>query len=220
MNVDINGKPSFGYMNAELEPGESIIAEADAMASMHGDVDMHAKLNGNPVSALLKKTLGRESLFINKFSNNTQETKCVTFSKQTPGDVVSLDLNNESFCLQPGAYIASTSGVKLGLKWAGFSSFIGREGLFKLVVKGTGTVWFGAYGGIIERKLEDECVVDTSHLVGYEPNISLHMQLAGGAISSLFGGEGLVTRLEGTGKYYIQTRSVNGLGKWLNTKID
>lgn len=219
MKTEIKGKPSFGYISTDLEPGESILAESDAMASMNADIDLHVKLNGNIGSAFFKKILGRESFFINEFKNNTSKPKRVTLAQSMPGDIVCRQLQGDSFCLQPGGYIASTPDVKLGLKWAGLSSFIGREGLFKLEVSGSGTVWFGAYGGIVERELAGKCIVDTSHLVGYEPNISLHMQLAGGVFSSLFGGEGLVTRLEGNGKYYIQTRSVSGLANWLNPNI-
>jgi uncharacterized protein (TIGR00266 family) len=118
--------------------------------------------------------------------------------------------------LQGGAYVASTPGVKLGVKWAGIASFIGGEGLFKLQVSGTGKVLFGAYGALIEKEIDGEYIVDSSHLVGYTPDMKLKMQLSGGILSSFFGGEGLVTRVEGKGKIIIQSRSVSGLTKWLN----
>lgn len=219
MHTEIVGKPSFGYINVDLEPGETLIAESDAMASMSADLSMQAKFNGGLFSGLGKKFLGRESLFVNEFCNNRAKAQRVTLAQRTPGDICSIELNDETFYLQPGAYIASTAGVDLDLGWAGFASFIGREGLFRLKVKGTGTVWFGAYGGILERDLEGEIIVDTSHLVGYSPGVGLSAKLAGGIFSSFFGGEGLVTRLEGQGKYYIQTRSIAGLASWLNPKI-
>ena len=128
-------------------------------------------------------------------------------------------LNGESYCLQRGAYIASDSNVKLGVKWAGFGSLIGGEGLFKLVVSGTGNVIFGAYGGILEREINGELIVDTGHLVAYEPNMLLKPQLAGGIFSSIVGGEGFVTRVEGKGKIYIQTRNVSGLASWINRHL-
>lgn len=219
MQAEIKGKPSFGYVDIDLEPGESVVAESDAMSSMSAELGMQAKFNGGLFSGLGKKYLGRESLFVNEFSNGTKETQRVTLVQGTPGDICSLELNNDIFYLQPGAYIASTPEVELDIGWAGLASFVGREGLFRLKVKGTGTVWFGAYGGILERDLQGECIVDTSHLVGYNPGIKLSMQLAGGIFSSFFGGEGLVTRLQGQGKYYIQTRSIAGLASWLNPKI-
>ena len=49
--------------------------------------------------------------------------------------------------------------------------------------------------------------------------MQLKVQLAGGIFSSFFGGEGLVTRIEGKGKIIIQTRSMNGLSQWVNSKI-
>jgi uncharacterized protein (AIM24 family) len=61
--------------------------------------------------------------------------------------------------------------------------------------------------------------VDTAHLVAWEPQMKLKLQLAGGLFSSVFSGEGLVTRIEGTGKIIVQSRSLSGLGSWLNPKF-
>ncbi len=219
MKTLIEGAPSFAYLHADLEPGESIVAESDAMASMAADLDLKASFNGGFFSGLSKKFLGGESLFINTFTNNTSASKRVTLVQGTPGDMRELELNGESYCLQPGAYIASTPGIKLGLRYAGLASFIGREGLFKLEVSGTGKVWYGAYGGLIEKHIDGEYIVDTSHLVAYEPQMSLKVQMAGGIFSSFFGGEGLVTRVNGKGKIIIQTRSLDGLKSWLNPKL-
>lgn len=219
MNSEILGKPSFAYINVDLEPGESIVAESDAMSSMSPELDMKASFNGGFFSGLAKKFFGGESLFVNTFTNNTSEAKRVTLVQATPGDIIAIDLNNESYCLQPGAYIASTPGLKLGVKWAGFASWLGKEGLFKLQVSGTGRLFYGAYGGLLEREVDGEFIVDTSHLVAYEPQLNLKVQLAGGLFSSFFSGEGLVTRIEGKGKIIIQTRSMSGLADWTNHYI-
>jgi uncharacterized protein (TIGR00266 family) len=219
MKTSIEGSPTFAHLHVDLEPGESIISESDAMASMSADLDLKARFNGGFFSGLMKKFLGGESLFVNEFKNNTDGTRRVTLVQNTPGDMGVIELNGNSMCLQPGAYVASTPGVKLGLKWAGFASFLGREGLFKLIVSGTGTVWYGAYGSLLERPVDGEFIVDTSHLVIYEPQLKLKVQMAGGIFSSFFGGEGLVTRVNGKGNVVIQTRSLDGLKNWLNPRL-
>jgi len=219
MEAEIKDRPAFAHVVVTLSPGESITAEADAMATMAAELEMETRLNGGFFSALAKRMFGREPMFINSFANNTMQEKEIMFSQGIPGDIMSMELNGNSFCLQPGAYLCSTPGVKLGLKWAGFKSWISREGLCKLEVSGNGTVWYGAYGGMVEKQVEGEYIVDTSHLVGYDPSLSFNIQLAGGFFSSLFGGEGLVTRLEGTGTAIIQTRSLSGLAGWLNPKL-
>lgn len=219
MQTTIEGRPSFAHLHVDLAPGESVVAESDAMASMSADLDMKTRFNGGFFSGLCKKFLGGESLFVNEFKNNTDGPRRVTLVQPTPGDVAEIELNGNSLCLQPGAYLASTPGIKLGVKWAGIASFIGREGLFKLVVSGTGSVWYGAYGAMVQRYVDGEFIVDTSHLVTYEPSIKLKVQLAGGIFSSFFGGEGLVTRVMGKGNIVIQTRSLDGLKSWLNPRI-
>ncbi|MBC8095921.1 MAG: TIGR00266 family protein [Akkermansiaceae bacterium] len=219
MKATIEGRPAFAYLQILINPGETIVAESNAMSSMSADLDMETKFNGGFFSGLLKKYLGGESLFINHFSNKTDGQRRLTLVQATPGDMGKIELNGNSLCLQPGAYVASTPGVTLGLKWAGFASLIGREGLFKLIVSGTGTVWYGAYGALLDREVEGEFIVDTSHLVSYEPQLKLKTQLAGGLFTSLFSGEGLVTRVQGKGRISIQTRSLPGLKSWLNPRL-
>jgi len=220
MEIKTEGKPAFAYVVVQLAPGETMVAESDAMSSMSANLDMTAKFNGGLFVGLMRKYFGGESLFINHFTNNTNETLNLHLTQATPGDIEVKELDgSSSYCIQNGSYIASEKGVKLGVKWAGLGSLIGGEGLFKLVVSGKGKVVFGAYGGLIEKEINGEYIVDTGHLVAYEPNMKLKPQLAGGVFSSLFGGEGFVTRVEGKGKIYIQTRNIAGLASWLNRQL-
>ncbi len=219
MKTEIKGAPAFAYIDVVLGPGEEIVAESDAMSSMSADLDMDAKFNGGFLSGLAKKFLGGESLFVNHFKNKSDQTKKLTLTQGTPGDIRELDLRDQSICLQPGAYICSTSGLKMGVRWAGIASFVGREGLFKLEVSGTGKLWYGAYGGLVDKEVRGEYIVDSGHLVAYDPSIKLKIKMAGGIFSSLFGGEGLVTKVVGNGKITIQSRSISGLIGWINPKL-
>ncbi|VUD53408.1 hypothetical protein TDB9533_01828 [Thalassocella blandensis] len=219
MKAEIKGTQAFSYIDVELEPGEGITAESDAMSSMDAELDLTAKLNGGFFKGLLRKFLGGESLFVSRFDNNTNTARKLTLVQGTPGEIRRVQLENDVIYLQPGAYLACTDGVTLGLDFAGFVSWIAREGLFRLKLSGTGDVFYGAYGALVEKDIDGEYIVDSSHLVSYEPTIKLKLQLAGGIFSSFFGGEGLVTRVEGKGKIVIQSRSITGLAHWLNPKF-
>ncbi|MBL7837392.1 MAG: TIGR00266 family protein [Bacteroidetes bacterium] len=220
MNIEINGAPAFGFLHVDLEPGEKLMAESDAMASMNAELDMKAKLNGGLFKGLLKKFLGGESLFINEFANNTQSRLRVTITQPFPGDIRLIELKNgDKLYLQPGAYICSEPGVQLGLKWAGIHSWLGGEGLFRLEISGSGKIAIGAYGGLIDKEVDGELIVDTDHLVAYPPGFSIKTQLSGNLISSFTSGEGIVMRLKGKGKIIIQTRSIGGLTKWINRNL-
>ena len=216
MQLTVHGKPAFGYAEIQLEPGEKIITESGAMASMGPGIDLAAKLNGGFIKGLLRKYFGNESLFLNTFTNKGNSTATLTITQPTPGDLVLRELNNETIYLQPSAFVACDTGITQGLAFAGFVSFIAREGLFKVKISGTGKVLFGAYGAIHEKEVKGELIVDTGHLVAYDPQMKLKLQMAGGIISSFTSGEGLVTRVEGNGKVWIQTRSLQGLGSWIN----
>lgn len=219
MKHEIRYKPAFAAIFITLEPGESIIAEAGAMTSMDGRLSMKTEFSGGFFQALLRAFLGGESMFVNVFSNNTNQPLNVTFTQSMIGDIECLELVGNSMCFQPGAYIACTPGVALGVHWAGFKSWFSGEGLFKLQVSGKGKVFFGAYGGLTKQELSGEFIVDTSHLVAYSPNIKMNIGLSGSLIGSVTSGEGFINRLEGRGIIYLQSRSVSGLVKYLRPKV-
>jgi uncharacterized protein (TIGR00266 family) len=216
----IRYKPSFSTLFVTLEPGQSITAEAGAMTSMDGKLSMKTEFSGGFFSGLIKKFFGGESLFVNHFINETQEPLEVVFSQPIIGDLVAVELDRgQELNFQPGAYLASTDNVKLGVGWAGFASWFAGEGLFKLKVTGPGLVFFGAYGGITEKEITKEMIVDNGHLVAYEPGIKMSISMAGGIIGSITSGEGFVNRVKGSGKIYLQSRSIDGIAKFLSPKF-
>ncbi len=217
METEIRNKPSFANIHVKLGPGDQVIAEADAMASMSSTVDIKTQWSGGFTKAVLKRIFGSESLFVNVFSTESEGELVLT--QAFPGDIECIELKGNTLFLQPGAFLACEPGVKLGLGWAGIRMLVAREGLFRLKVSGTGKIWFGAYGGIFEREIGDEYVVDSGHLVAYEPSIKIRIGMAGGVFSSFFSGEGLVTKVTGPGRIYMQSRSFGGLAAWANSHL-
>lgn len=217
MEVDIRNRPAFAHMHVTMVPGDRIIAEADAMASMTSDINMKTWWNGGIVRGIARRVFGGESLFVNEFTADAEGHVVIT--QPFPGDMVSLELKGNTMYLQPGAFLACEPEVTLGVGWAGIRSFISGEGLFRLKVSGHGRIWFGAYGAIFTRDVEGEYIVDTGHLVAYEPTIAIRVGMAGGIFSSFFGGEGLITRVKGQGKIYMQSRSFGGLAAWTNSHL-
>ena len=219
MECEIKYKPAFSAIFVTLEPGEKIIAEAGAMASMDSQVTIKTQLSGGFFSAIAKKFFGGESLFVNVFSNNTNQYLNLVLTQSVVGDIEEIELQGKDMYFQPGAYIASTPGVKMGVRWAGFTSWFAGEGLFKLRLSGKGKVFFGAYGGITKKAINGDFIVDNSHLVAYEPGIKMGIKLSNGLIGSLTSGEGFVNRLSGKGNIYLQSRSIGGLVGFLRSKV-
>ncbi len=219
MKYDVRYKPTFATVFVTLQPGEHLIAESGAMASMDGQVTVETQFSGGFFPALLKKFFGGESMFVNTFSNRSNQPQEVVLTQSSIGDITRIELNNRELCLQPGAYIAHAGNVKLGVHWAGFASFFAGEGLFKLKVSGNGIVFMGAYGGLSKRQVNGEFTVDTGHLVAYDPGLKMNIKLAGGLVGSVTSGEGLVNRITGNGEIYLQSRSVDGLVRFLRPKV-
>jgi len=221
MNSEIRGGPAFAHLVVSLQPGESITAEAGAMASMSAFTRLVARWNGGFFGAILRKLFGGETLFVNEISCpvGAPGPAEVVLTQNTPGDMLGVQLNGTSLFLQSGAFIACTGGISLGVAWAGFASLLGGEGLFRLKASGRGTVFFGGYGAIAARAIDHELIVDSGHLLAFEPTVRLRTGLAGGIFSSFFGGEGIVMRIDGPGRIYLQTRSLDGLASWTNAHI-
>jgi uncharacterized protein (TIGR00266 family) len=219
VKYDVRYKPTFATVFVTLQPGEKLIAEAGAMASMDGNITIETQFSGGFVPALLKAFLGGESMFINTFSNRSNKPQEVVLTQSTIGDITRIELNNRELCLQPGAYIAHAGNINLGVHWAGFSSWLAGEGLFKLKVSGNGIVFIGAYGGLSTHQVKNDYIVDTGHLVAYDPSLKMNIKMAGGLLGSVTSGEGLVNRITGNGQIYLQSRSVDGLVNFLRPKV-
>jgi uncharacterized protein (TIGR00266 family) len=222
VKYEIRYKPSFASIFVTLAPGESITAEAGAMTSMDSRLTIETKFSGGLIPALLKSFLGGESMFINIYTNRTNQPLNLALTQSAIGDIDRIDLAqlpSHEICFQQGAYIGHTEGVKIGVAWAGLKSWFAGEGLFKLKCTGNGRVFFGCYGGLTQKRINGDFVVDNSHLVAYEPGIKMNLGLSGGLVGSVTSGEGFVNRLSGNGLIYLQSRSISGLVKYLRPKM-
>ena len=218
VTAELRGRTAFTHIVATLSPGATLVAESGAMASRSGHIVAEATWNGGFVNAVLLRLFAKESLFVNRFTAHGSPGQLV-ITQATPGDMIAVDLNGQELCLTRGSFIACTPGVSLGVAWAGIASWIAGEGLFRLRAAGHGTVWFGGYGSLEARDISAPLIVDTGHLVAYDPTLAMRTRLSGGIFSSFFGGEGLVLEVSGQGRVYLQSRSISGLAGWVNSHL-
>lgn len=219
MHIEKFGSSSFCLLKVTLNPGEEITAESGAMASHDPGIEIITQLNGGFLTAFVAKFLGKESFFINAFRNTSAKPATVYLTQSTPGDIVERELRNESLFIEGGSFIARTDGIQVQVSWAGFRSWLAGEGLFRLRIQGSGRVWYGSYGSIVEKEIVGDYIVDSGHLLSYPPTVQLRLKLPGGLFSSFFSKEGFVMHLSGSGKILLQTRSVKGLAQWLNPRF-
>ncbi len=163
------------------------------------------------MSALLGKFLGKQSLLVNVYYNKSDEPRSLVLSQPLLGDMERIDLKKGGICLQPEAYLAHTSEVKMGLAWGGFRSWLRGDGLFKLKFTGKGRVFMGSCGGITKRVLYTEFAVENGHLLAYEPSIRLN------PCSITKGGKEY--NLKGKGIFYLQTRNLSRLNQYIKQKL-
>ena len=215
MEIEIVHRPSYSLAVARLTPNERIRAEAGAMVSMSGGVDIETKAEGGFLKSLGRAVLGGESFFQNFFVAPAQGGE-VTLAPELPGDMMLIELRGQKLMIQAGSYVASESGVELTAK-VSMKAFMSAEGISMLEAMGSGKLLVSSYGAIFERTIAagEKYVVDTSHLVAFDANMSVTPKTVGGFKSTLFSGEGLVVELSGPGTVYMQTRSPRALINWI-----
>lgn len=207
---EIQHKGSFALAIVNLQAEQAIHAEAGAMVSMSGNVDLHSEMKGGVFGAL-KRAVGGESAFVSTFTAKGGPGE-VTLAPGAPGGVVGIEMRNQTFMVQSSSYLAGDMSLQVDTKFGGAKSFFGGEGLFVLQVSGSGLLLVSSFGAIHTKTLRpgEQYVVDTGHLVAWEGHMQYNLRKAAksGFFRSMMSGEGLVAEFSGPGEILIQTRNL------------
>ncbi len=207
---EIQHGSAFSLAILNLETEQSIQAEAGAMVSMSGNVELQSQMKGGLMGAL-KRAVGGESAFVSTFTARRGPGE-VTLAPGSPGDIAALEMNNQHFFVQSSSYLAGDTSLQIDTRWGGAKSFFGGEGLFVLQVQGSGLLLVSSFGAIHRKRLTagERYVVDTGHLVAWEGHMPYELRKASssGWFRSLVSGEGIVAEFAGPGEILIQTRNL------------
>jgi uncharacterized protein (TIGR00266 family) len=207
---EIKHQGAFALAVVNLQPEQTIAAEAGAMVSMSANVELYSEMKGGVFGAL-KRAVGGESAFVSTFTAKGGPGE-VTFAPGAPGDVAGIEMQNQTFMVQSSSYLAGDTSLVVDTKFGGAKSFFGGEGLFLLQVSGAGLLLVSSFGAIHRRVLRpgEQYVVDTGHLVAWEGHMKYDIRKAAkaGYLRSFLSGEGMVAEFTGPGEILIQTRNL------------
>jgi uncharacterized protein (TIGR00266 family) len=209
------------FVEIELDPGESVVAEAGGMMFMENGIEMNTIFgdgggqDGGFMGKLVgagKRLLTGESLFMTVFTHEGIGKAKAAFASPYPGKIIPVDLGKAGGTLicQKDAFLCAAKGVTVGIafqKKIGAGLF-GGEGFIMQKLEGDGMVFVHAGGTIIERELSagERLRVDTGCLVALEPSVNYDIEFVGGVKSAIFGGEGFFfAQLSGPGKVWLQS---------------
>lgn len=212
------------FVEIELDPYETVIAEAGAMLYMREGIDFKTKMGdgsepdkglwGKLLSAASRKITG-ESIFLTHFTNLGARKSQVAFSAPYPGTIIPVELSKGNIIVQRNSFLCAALGTKISLwlnKRLG-SGFFGGEGFILQKLQGDGLAFIHAGGTVVEHYLDNETMrVDNGCVVGFEEGIEFSIERAGGLKSMIFGGEGIfLATLRGRGKVWIQSMPISKL---------
>lgn len=218
MKYEVKGAP-MPVVECILNPEESMICDAGAMAYMSDNVEMKTSTNGG-IKKVFSRMFSGETLFQNIYTAKEKEGM-IAFASSFPGDIIPLDVDeNHEYIIQKKAFLASTSEVKTEIsfqKKLGVG-FFGGEGFIMQRVYGRGKCFLEVDGSPISYQLKDgeRMVVNSGYLVMMDSTCSIDIKSVGGVKNSLFGGEGFFnTIITGPGKIVIQTMPMVEIAKAL-----
>jgi uncharacterized protein (TIGR00266 family) len=222
MHYEVQYRPAHALALIHLQPGESVRAEASAMVSMSGNiaVETQARAQGGLLGGLKRSLLGGESFFTNRFTA-TGAPGHVALAPNLCGDMVVHELNGQQpLLIQGSSYVSAPDTVQVDTQFQGFKGFFSGESLFFLSASGYGPVLINAFGAIETLELDGELIVDTGHIVAFTSGVEYTVSKAGkGWIQSYLSGEGLVLRLRGRGRVYLQSRNPREYGREVGAKL-
>lgn len=207
-------------VEVELDPGETVIAEAGTMNYMDDYIAFETKMGdgSNPNAGLMdkllqvgKRMLTKESIFMTHFTNRGQGKRRVAFAAPFPGKIIPVDMSQIGYELicQKDAFLCAALGTQISIAFAQRfgAGLFGGEGFILQKLRGDGMAMIQAGGTVIRKELRGETIrVDTGCIVGFTPSISYSIQRAGNLKSMIFGGEGLfLATLSGVGVVYLQS---------------
>jgi uncharacterized protein (TIGR00266 family) len=210
------------FVEIELDPGESAVAEAGAMMYKDSLVQMQTIFgdgSGTGGTGFMDKLLGAgkrlltgESLFMTVFTHSGQGKAHVAFGAPYPGNIIPVHLKEIGGTLicQKDSFLCAAKGVSVGIYFQKkiLTGLFGGEGFIMEKLDGDGFVFMHAGGTVVERMLKAGEVlhVDTGCVVAMDPGVQFDIQQAGGIKTALFGGEGLFfATLQGPGKIWLQS---------------
>lgn len=214
------------FVEIELDPAETVIAEAGAMVYMEQGISFEAKMgdgstpNDTILGTLLSagsRLITGESLFITHFTNKGTGKSRVAFAAPYPGTIIPVDLNQvkNTLIVQKDGFLCAAFGTKLSvtLNRKIGSGLLGGEGFILEKLEGDGKAFIHAGGTVIERQLNNETLrIDTGCVVAFEPSLDFDVETTGSLKSMIFGGEGLfLATIRGTGRVWLQSMPIRKL---------
>lgn len=207
------------FVEIELDPEETTIAEAGSMLYMDNGIEMETLLGeGGKRDFLFMRKLAKkgrntgENLFMTGFTNKGQGKKRVAFTSTHPGTIVPIDLaqnNNEVIC-QRNVFLCCAKGIKMEIcfqKTLGENLF-GGDTFIMQKLEGDGLAFMHAGGHAFEKELKEEetIFVDTGSLVALQSTVKFEVDIVKNIKSLVSSGEGIYhTKLTGPGKIWLQS---------------
>lgn len=226
MKVEITDSIFAPIAKIQLDRNEKIRIEPGAMVYEQGQIELEGQMNtngkrglGGALSALGRSVTSGEGFFIST-ATGLSDGAVIAVAPTAPGKIFKLDVGQEHWRLNTGAFLACEQTVNYQMKRQKLSGALlgGTGGLFVMETTGDGTMLVSAFGDIEKLTLDgsEPLIIDNQHVIAWTSSLDYDIKIASG----MFGfktGEGVVNEFHGKGAVYIQTRNIEAFANQIHS---
>lgn len=219
------------FLHVNLQRGEKIFCESNAMVMMENNLEIGGKLRGGILQSFIRKFTAGESLFQQEITATHGEGDCL-LAPELDGDMQILEIGPRQYILSDGAFVASTEHTEVKAKVQtniGGALFGGTGGFVVMETSGQGQLCVAGCGTLMEIEVTPETgiTVDNGHVVAWDSTLQYNVGLPssksrglmGNLVNSMTSGEGLVIKFQGSGKVILCSRNRGNYLAWIKSLL-
>ena len=226
-NYKYEGGNGYECVKFTLKKNQSIRADAGTMNYMDNSIDIETTTGS--VGNAFGRIFSQSSFFYNIFTNKGDKPSTINFSTSSPGNIGAFYIpKGKSLNLISDSYICSTPNLQIttNLKVGGILLGYGFTFVHIEAKDSYGVVWASSLGKVIEKTIKpgEAIKIDNGIFIGFEPTTEIHTNTVGGIFSTIFSGEGFVSKIENKSKnknikMFLQARSKISYLDYLKNKL-
>lgn len=217
------------FLHCNLQRGDSIYCEANAMVMMESNLELKGKLQGGIMQSLMRRFANDESLFQQEIEAVHGEGDCL-LAPTLDGDMQIIEVGAQQYTLSDGAFVAAQKGVQVNAniqRNLGGAVFGDTGGFVVMQTQGKGQLVVSGFGSLFEIEVtpDKDVIIDNGHVVCWDSNLDYRLAVStskkkgfmGNIINSVTSGEGMVLNFSGKGKVIICSRNRDSYQGWLQS---
>lgn len=211
----------FAAVECAVTSLSGLKSDGGKMVTLSHNVDIDVAMEGGVGSSLLRCCCAQESAFFAHYrlKAGMGERGDVLLAPGVPGEIILLHLDaaaaGAGWKISKGSFLGCDQSININVIAQSLAKgCCSGLGFFVMEAKGHGRLLLSSYGALMRYEVQPGEIrtIDNGFVVAWSSGMEYDVGLAASTYTSSFlSGGGFVTRFQGPGTIYVQTRSLKGL---------